>query len=90
VKRPAFQFYPGDWLEEGGLRASCLAARGLWVDMLCFMHQGEPYGHLGYTPEQLARMDTLLCPDVFHKQPCPFPEFPEPAQPQDEQQEGSE
>lgn len=46
MKRPAFQFYPGDWLEDVGLRMCSLAARGLWADMLCFMHQGEPYGHL--------------------------------------------
>lgn len=61
MKRPAFQFYPGDWLEEIGLRAVGLDARGLWVDMLCFMHQGEPYGHLrkggrDITPQELARM----------------------------------
>ena len=60
-KRPSFQFYPGDWLEDIGLRASSLAARGLWADLLCFMHQGEPYGHLrkngeNIGQEQLARM----------------------------------
>lgn len=46
MKRPSFQFYPGDWLHDSGLRACSLGARGLWVDMLCFMHQGTPYGHL--------------------------------------------
>jgi hypothetical protein len=46
VKRPSFQFYPGDWLQDTALRASSLAARGLWADMLCIMHQGRPYGHL--------------------------------------------
>lgn len=61
TKRPSFQFYPGDWLEDIGLRASSLAARGLWADMLCFMHQGEPYGHLrkdgrDVTAQDLARM----------------------------------
>jgi len=61
MKRPSFQFYPGDWLEDIGLRASCLAARGLWADMLCFMHQGEPFGHLrkngrDIAPDELARM----------------------------------
>lgn len=39
-----------------------LAARGLWIDMLCYMRQGQPVGHLTHrdgrpiTPEQLARM----------------------------------
>lgn len=61
AKRPAFQFYPGDWLEEKGLRASSLAARGLWIDLMCFMHQGVPYGHLrnesghALTVQEIAR-----------------------------------
>jgi hypothetical protein len=46
MKRPSFQFYPADWLQETGLRACSLAARGLWIDMMCFMHQGNPYGYL--------------------------------------------
>jgi hypothetical protein len=46
MKRPAFQFYPGDWLHDAALRTVSVAARGLWIDMLCFMHQADPYGHL--------------------------------------------
>ena len=46
VKRPSFQFYPGDWLNDAGLRLVSVGARGLWIDMLCMMHQGTPYGHL--------------------------------------------
>ena len=46
MKRPSFQFYPGDWLRDPALRACSLAARGLWADVLCYMHQGAPYGHL--------------------------------------------
>jgi hypothetical protein len=46
MKRPSFQFYPGDWLHDIGVRACSLAARGLWMDMLSFMHQANPYGHL--------------------------------------------
>ena len=45
-KRPAFQFYPGDWLRDTGLRSCSAAARGLWMDILCFMHEGSPYGYL--------------------------------------------
>jgi len=44
--RPSFQFYPGDWLRDTAVRSCSVAARGLWADMLCFMHNGEPYGHL--------------------------------------------
>jgi len=46
VKRPAFQFYPGDWLKDAALRSCSLEARGLWMDMISHMHQAEPYGHL--------------------------------------------
>ena len=48
MRRPSYQFYPLDWLGDQGLRACCLAPRGLWVDMLSFMHQGNPYGHLTF------------------------------------------
>lgn len=44
--RPYFPFYPGDWLRDTALRSCSLEARGLWIDMLCYMHDGEPYGHL--------------------------------------------
>lgn len=44
--RPSFQFYPADWLRDPGLRSCSLGARGLWIDMLSFMHEAEPYGHL--------------------------------------------
>ena len=60
-KRPAFQFYPGDWLRDTGLRSCSAAARGLWMDILCFMHEGSPYGYLKVNhkvilPPNLARM----------------------------------
>jgi hypothetical protein len=46
MKRPAFQFYPADWRGEIGLRLLPLAAKGLWLEMMCLMHDGNPYGHL--------------------------------------------
>lgn len=46
VKRPSFQFYPGDWLRSADLRSCSIGARGLWIDMICLMHEGSPYGYL--------------------------------------------
>ncbi len=46
MKRPSFQFYPSDWLRDTGLRTCSVGARGLWMDMICFMHEGNPYGTL--------------------------------------------
>lgn len=44
--RPAFQFYPGDWQRDAALRSCSVGARGLWIEMICVMHQAEPYGCL--------------------------------------------
>jgi len=61
MKRPSFQFYPGDWQRDAGLRLCSVGARGCWIEMLCVMHQAEPYGHLrvnglAITAQQLSRM----------------------------------
>lgn len=46
MKRPAFQFYPADWRKDVELRSCSIAARGLWIDLMCLAHECEPYGHL--------------------------------------------
>lgn len=61
VKRPSFQFYPGDWLRDTALRTCSVGARGLWIDMICLMHEGSVYGYLKVgskviLPSNLARM----------------------------------
>jgi hypothetical protein len=40
------KFYPSDWRSDQALRVCSLAARGLWIEMLCVMHTATPYGHL--------------------------------------------
>ncbi len=47
MKRPWLKFYPADWRSDPRLRMCSLAARGLWIDLISYMHEGEPYGHLG-------------------------------------------
>lgn len=61
MKRPASQYYWGDWRRDTALQSCSIAARGLWHEMNCLMHDCEPYGHLcvGTTamqPAQLARL----------------------------------
>lgn len=61
-KMPAFMFYTGDWMKDPALRGCSLAARGLWIDMLCLMHENPRRGYLQHTSgnpvllEQLCRM----------------------------------
>lgn len=54
-KRPAFQFYTGDWLKDEQLRKCGLAAKGFWMDMLCFIDQSGK-GSVTGTLKELARM----------------------------------
>lgn len=46
MKRPAFQFYPADWRKDPALSICSLAARGLWIEMMCIAHESDEYGVL--------------------------------------------
>jgi hypothetical protein len=46
MSAPWMKFYPRDWRGDQALRAVSLAARGLWIECLCIMHEAKPYGHL--------------------------------------------
>lgn len=54
MKRPAFQFYPGDWQSNANLRRCTPGARGVWIDILCLMHDAEEYGILRWTLKDVA------------------------------------
>ena len=58
-KRPAIQFYPKEWIWDLELRQCSPAARGLWVDLMCLMHEGEPYGHLTVPLDVILRVAGL-------------------------------
>jgi hypothetical protein len=40
------KFYPSDWRADPALRSCTIAARGLWIEMMCIMHEATPYGSL--------------------------------------------
>lgn len=40
------QFYPRDWISDMDLRRCSLAARGLWLEIICLMTQGRDFGRL--------------------------------------------
>lgn len=46
MKRPAYQWYPGDWKRDTAVQSCSFEARALWREMLDIMHDGKPYGHL--------------------------------------------
>jgi hypothetical protein len=61
-KNPAFQFYPGDWQHDSSLRSCSLAAKGLWIEMICIMHQATPYGYFLVNQKTPSR---LTCSRLF-------------------------
>jgi hypothetical protein len=45
-KLPAFQFYPGDWRKDPAVQSLDYSDRGIWLEMLCLMHESEQRGFL--------------------------------------------
>lgn len=44
--QPWMKFFPTDWRADPALRMCSLAARGLWMELLCVMHEATPCGSL--------------------------------------------
>jgi hypothetical protein len=43
---PAFQFYPGDWWKDPGIKMLTLEERGFWFQLLLLMHESPRRGFL--------------------------------------------
>jgi hypothetical protein len=54
MKRPSFQFYPGDWQANSNLRRCTRIEKSVWLDVLCLMHDQEEYGVLRWTLKEIA------------------------------------
>lgn len=52
--RPSFQFYPKDWRTDANLRRCSPAARGVWLDVICVLHDSQEYGLVRYPLKELA------------------------------------
>lgn len=52
--RPAFQFYPKDWLSDTQLAFCSLAAKGLWIDLLSIMWTAPIRGVLCFSPDGIC------------------------------------
>lgn len=56
MKYPWMQFYSGDWLKEPKLTVCTPATRGVWMDLLCVMHESGRVSELRGTVEILSRL----------------------------------
>lgn len=48
------KFFPSDWRADPALRMCSIGARGLWMEMLCVMHEATPRGALVINGKALA------------------------------------
>lgn len=55
MQRPSFQFYPADWQANKNLRRCTHAEKGIWIDVMCLMHDSEEYGVLRWPLEDVAQ-----------------------------------
>lgn len=54
MRRPSFQFYPGDWSSNPNLKRCTFAERGIWVEVMCLMHDQDEYGVLRWPLKEIA------------------------------------
>lgn len=59
MKRPAFQFYPADWTNNAKLRRCSYRERGVWLAILCLMHDSDEYGVLRWPLREI--IDAVGC-----------------------------
>ena len=55
MKRPSFQFYPGDWTANSKLRRCSHAEKGIWIDVMCLLHDQEEYGIVRWPMKDVAQ-----------------------------------
>ena len=55
-KLPAFQLYTGDWLKDPALSMCSAMTRGIWIDMICRMHEFDRCGQLIGTIGELSQL----------------------------------
>lgn len=56
AKNPAFQLYTGDWLKDPNLSMCAPGTRGIWMDLICAMHENDRSGEVTGTVAGLARL----------------------------------
>jgi len=65
-KLPWFKFFPSWWISDPQLSMCTPAARGVWMDLLCAMHQSDRSGILSGTTDQIARLGRCSTVELTH------------------------
>src|SRR5688572_18128508 len=55
MRRPSLQFYPADWQSNPKLRRCSHAEKGIWLDVICLLHDQDEYGVIRWSLKDLAQ-----------------------------------
>lgn len=66
AKLPWFKFNPSWWIGDTELSKCTPATRGVWIDLLCAMHQSGRSGELCGTTDQIARLARCSTAELTH------------------------
>ena len=55
-KYPWMKFFPSDWIKDPTLSICSPQTRGIWIDMICAMHESDRSGEISYSYQQLSRL----------------------------------
>ena len=69
---PAFLFYTRDWLSDLSLNNCSIAAQGLWIKLLCIMHEGKPYGTLSINNIPIKKENMCGKTGLMHDKFCQY------------------
>jgi len=53
--RPSFQFYPDAWISNAKLKRCSHELKGIWIDIICLLHDSDEYGVLRWPLEDIAQ-----------------------------------
>lgn len=59
MKLDSFLFHPKDWISDSKLGLCSYATKGAWMDIICYMHMGDKYGHLIVDGKPLQKDDVF-------------------------------
>lgn len=55
MRRPSLQFYPADWQSNPKLRRCSHAEKGIWLDVICLLHDQDEYGIIRWSLKDIAQ-----------------------------------
>ena len=64
MSRPSFQFYPDKWRLSSKLALSSHAEKGMWIDILCLLHDSDEYGIIRSHLKSLSHAISAKTSDV--------------------------